>query len=198
MSTGRNYCEGGYRKPSFFCISGYGFLFFFYPEINANASYIYSIFTFHNYSILNIVESDEVRKKVPYQLDVPYGVGEREKFDIYGADSLPTGTWIFNFNFNEVESYHTKKKNILDAPVFVYIHGGYWHLLDRFMSAYCVEPLYKAGIITIILGFEVAPKGTLIFIKEVGSWCLLAYTHNLFCGYYQWKWVKWLNKIKLR
>ncbi len=33
-----------------------------------------------------------MRKKVPYQLDVPYGVGAREKFDIYGADSLPTGT----------------------------------------------------------------------------------------------------------
>jgi len=47
-----------------------------------------------------------------------------------------------------------------DAPVFVYIHGGYWQLLGKSISAYCVKPLHNEGIISVIVGYDLAPNGT--------------------------------------
>lgn len=48
-----------------------------------------------------------------------------------------------------------------DAPIFVYIHGGYWQELDKTISAYPVEPLYKAGHKVIVLDYELCPRITL-------------------------------------
>lgn len=47
----------------------------------------------------------------------------------------------------------------IDAPVFVYIHGGYWQALDRTISSYCVTPQFKAGHVVAVVGYELAPKG---------------------------------------
>ncbi|XP_031622293.1 kynurenine formamidase [Contarinia nasturtii] len=82
-------------------------------------------------------ESDRIRSKISFET-VKYG--ERftnETFDIYGID-LPK-----------------------DAPVFVYIHGGYWQALDKTVSAYVVEPLYKAGHKVIVLDYDICPNVTL-------------------------------------
>lgn len=46
-----------------------------------------------------------------------------------------------------------------DAPLFVYIHGGYWQDLSRDISAYCVRPLARAGTRVAILGYTLAPHG---------------------------------------
>lgn len=51
----------------------------------------------------------------------------------------------------------------LDAPIFIYIHGGYWQLanIDKTNSAYVVEPLYKAGHKVIVLDYDICPNITL-------------------------------------
>lgn len=85
--------------------------------------------------------STYVKHEVSCQLDIPYGVREGEKFDIFGAEELPK-----------------------DAPVFVYIHGGYWQALDRSISAYSVAPQHKAGHVVAIIGYELAPK---VNLKEI-------------------------------
>merc|ERR1712071_366202 len=79
--------------------------------------------------------SAQVRETVPCDLDVPYGTREGEKFDIFGANTLPQ-----------------------DAPVYVHIHGGYWQDLERCISSYCVTPLYNAGNIVVIIGYDLTPK----------------------------------------
>ena len=39
-------------------------------------------------------ESDLARSSIDCELDVAYGPAENEKLDIFGAKSLPNGTWI--------------------------------------------------------------------------------------------------------
>lgn len=49
-----------------------------------------------------------------------------------------------------------------DSQIFVFVHGGYWHLdFDKTNSAYVVEPLYKAGIKVVVLDYDLCPKVTL-------------------------------------
>lgn len=79
--------------------------------------------------------SAQVKETIPCDLDVPYGIREGEKFDIFGANSLPQ-----------------------DAPVFIYIHGGYWQDLERCISSYCVAPLYEAGNVVVVVGYDLTPK----------------------------------------
>lgn len=50
---------------------------------------------------------------------------------------------------------------VSDAPIFVYIHGGYWQALDKTSSAYVVEPLYRAGHKVIVLDYDLCPTVTL-------------------------------------
>jgi acetyl esterase/lipase len=46
-----------------------------------------------------------------------------------------------------------------ESPIFVYFSGGYWQLLCGEMSAYVVEPMYHAKIVTIVVDYARAPGG---------------------------------------
>ena len=48
--------------------------------------------------------SQEVRSKVKAQLDIPYGLEERQKLDVY----LP------------------ENPGVAPVPVLIFFHGGYW------------------------------------------------------------------------
>jgi len=87
-------------------------------------------------------ESEKVRKTVPSKLDVPYGPSDRQKFDVFGTD-LPE-----------------------DAPIFIYIHGGYWQLLDKASYNYIAQPFYNKQIKTIFIEYDLAPNVTLSQIMD--------------------------------
>lgn len=60
------------------------------------------------------------------------------------------------------ENHQTEKFPCFpDAPVFVYVHGGYWQELNKINSAYCVGPLVAAGIKVIVLDYDLCPSITL-------------------------------------
>lgn len=82
--------------------------------------------------------SELARASVDCELGFSYGLGDREKVDIYGMKTLPG-----------------------EAPVFIYIHGGYWQELGREMSSFMVLPLAKAGAVCAVLGYELAPKASM-------------------------------------
>ncbi|KAB0802649.1 hypothetical protein PPYR_04835 [Photinus pyralis] len=84
--------------------------------------------------------SKYARKNIPCELNVAYGYAEKEKLDIYGTDLPP------------------------DAPIFVYIHGGYWQQLDKDISAYLVESFHRKDIKVIVIGYTLCPNCTL---KEI-------------------------------
>ncbi|KAF5278651.1 hypothetical protein FQA39_LY00693 [Lamprigera yunnana] len=85
---------------------------------------------------VNTEVSNDVKKTVPCQLDVSYGTAELQKFDIYGTN-LPS-----------------------DAPIFIYIHGGYWQSLSKNISSFMVKPLHKNGIKVIVMGYRKCPDFT--------------------------------------
>ncbi|XP_062553004.1 kynurenine formamidase [Armigeres subalbatus] len=106
-----------------------------------------------NFHVKFITEvSKKNRQELSCELDVEYGSGDSEKFDIYGAN-LPR-----------------------DAPLFVYIHGGYWQMLSKTDSGYCAEPLVAKGYRVIVLDYELCPNITLeelvSQIKRAGEYIL--------------------------
>lgn len=52
---------------------------------------------------------------------------------------------------------------ISDAPIYIYIHGGYWQIVDicKEVSAHGVAPLVAAGIKVIVMNYEKCPKVSL-------------------------------------
>lgn len=57
---------------------------------------------------------------------------------------------------------------IKDAPVFVYLHGGYWqdYGLTKDNSRYCVRPLVQNGFRVIIVDYDICPMLTLENLVE--------------------------------
>jgi len=83
-------------------------------------------------------ESAKAHASIECERDVNYGPSENQKLDIFGGKQLPN-----------------------DAPILVYIHGGYWQYLSREASAYCVPPMVSKGVIVAVIGYELAPKASM-------------------------------------
>ncbi|PZC72109.1 hypothetical protein B5X24_HaOG211924 [Helicoverpa armigera] len=81
--------------------------------------------------------SDEATNNIPHKLEIEYGSTPGQKLDILGTD-LPD-----------------------DAPILVYIHGGYWQELSREISRYPAAPLHKSRVKTIVVGYDLCPSATL-------------------------------------
>ncbi|XP_044275822.1 kynurenine formamidase isoform X1 [Varanus komodoensis] len=78
-------------------------------------------------------------------LNVPYGLGEGEKLDVY----LP-------------------KEHSETFPLVLYIHGGYWQFLSKDISGFTAGPLTTHGIALAAVGYDVAPKGQLeVMVRQV-------------------------------
>ncbi|XP_060525678.1 kynurenine formamidase isoform X1 [Cylas formicarius] len=83
--------------------------------------------------------SESLKTLVKCEFNVPYGYGQREQYDIVGID-LPE-----------------------DAPILVYIHGGYWQIKEITHSnqIFIAKVLHKHKIKVITLGYELCPNVTL-------------------------------------
>lgn len=46
------------------------------------------------------------------------------------------------------------------APLFVFIHGGYWRALDRSIFTFMARPWLDAGAMAALVGYELAPAAT--------------------------------------
>src|SRR5271163_3691099 len=69
-------------------------------------------------------------------LDLAYGVGERQKWDIYPAKDP-------------------------GAPVLIFIHGGYWQRNSREFFAVMAEGALTRGLAVAMPGYTLAPEATL-------------------------------------
>jgi len=76
--------------------------------------------------------SAEARQKFDCVLDVPYGSAPAEKLDIFKA----------------------KRRN---APVHVFIHGGYWRMLDKKDFSYVASGLVPHDVTTVVLNYALIP-----------------------------------------
>jgi arylformamidase len=78
-----------------------------------------------------------MRAGLPCRLSVPYGASEPERLDIFPA---VTGG---------------------PSPIFVFLHGGYWRLLDSADSCFMAECLTRAGACVVAVNYALAPHVTL-------------------------------------
>jgi arylformamidase len=71
--------------------------------------------------------SQAVRKRLPCQVDVPYGDGAGEMLDVFPAGGFGT----------------QGVKPGQGAPVLVFIHGGYWRALDKSEHSFVAPPFTR-------------------------------------------------------
>jgi arylformamidase len=79
-------------------------------------------------------------------LDIAYGSRPEEKLDVYKPE---TG----------------------NAPVMIFIHGGYWRALDKKPFAFMAEPLVDAGALVVSINYTLCPAVT---IDEIVRQCRAA------------------------
>jgi arylformamidase len=67
--------------------------------------------------------------------------------------------------------------NIHHSKTLVFIHGGYWHLLDKSIFHFLAEHFLKYNITTVFINYPFAPQSS---IKEIVSSCrkALGWLHN--------------------
>lgn len=77
-------------------------------------------------------DSKAARSNLPCQLDIVYGAGPNENLDIFPA----------------------QKPN---APVVVFIHGGYWRSLDKSDHSFVAPGLHDMGACVVVVNYALCP-----------------------------------------
>ena len=77
--------------------------------------------------------SGQTQQKLPVIKDIPYGKLQREKLDIYPSLQPQSKTLIF-------------------------IHGGYWQMLDKSMFHFIANGFHSYGVTTVLLTYPLAPE----------------------------------------
>ena len=85
-------------------------------------------------------DSAAVRAAGAGRLDNVYGPSARERLDIFPAGEA--------------------------APVLVFIHGGYWRMLDKDSYSFLAPALTAAGISLVTISYPLAPQATMDEIVE--------------------------------
>ncbi len=80
--------------------------------------------------------SDRTRRKRTGYVEVGYGQGPLERLDVFPSSG----------------------KN---APVVVFIHGGYWQALDKRECSFIAEGFVPFGMNTVILNYPLAPRASM-------------------------------------
>lgn len=83
-------------------------------------------------------ESANMRASLPCQIGVKYGPLAAERMDIFPAANQGRA-----------------------APIFVFIHGGYWRLLDAADSSFMAQTFTHKGACVVALNYGLAPKTSL-------------------------------------
>jgi arylformamidase len=91
--------------------------------------------------------SAALRKRTGHTLDIAYGTGERQKID-YFACGTP------------------------GAPLFVFLHGGYWQRNSRDMFSFVAEGPLARGFDVAVIGYTLAPEASLQQILDECTWAI--------------------------
>jgi arylformamidase len=93
-------------------------------------------------------ETAAARASLACHLGLPYGATPAERLDVFPASS-----------------------GARPSPVFVYLHGGYWRLLDAADSGFMAPAFTKAGICVVAVNYALAPD---VSLDEIVRQCRAA------------------------
>jgi arylformamidase len=79
-----------------------------------------------------VAQSALARATLKHHLDVPFGATVQETLDIFPAD-------------------------VPNAPVFVFIHGGYWRSLDKSDHSFVAPALHDMGACVVVVNYALCP-----------------------------------------
>jgi arylformamidase len=79
-------------------------------------------------------ESARVRAELPMRFDVPYGPHHAERLDVFPAAGPER------------------------APVQIFVHGGYWHRLDKADFSFVARGMRPAGAATVVIDYGLIPS----------------------------------------
>lgn len=85
--------------------------------------------------------SAEARSQIPGYLSVPYGPHPDETLDIFPAPQA-------------------------GAPVYFFIHGGYWRALSKDDSSFMAPMFTQAGATVVVVNYSLAPEASLALITQ--------------------------------
>jgi arylformamidase len=91
-------------------------------------------------------DSQSARKRLPCQLDLPYGNNSGETLDVFPASGFSASGGA------RVQS---------GAPVLVFIHGGYWRALDKADHSFIAPALTQAGACVVMPNYALCPAVTI-------------------------------------
>ncbi|KAF0887092.1 KFA formamidase, partial [Crocuta crocuta] len=98
-------------------------------------------------------------------LNVPYGDGEGEKLDIYFPDRVSEGGRMCGWSGRRAQPGTRPQPphplSLTASPFCVFLHGGYWQSGSKDTSAFTVNPVTAEGVAVVVVGYDIAPKGTL-------------------------------------
>jgi arylformamidase len=95
----------------------------------------------------------ETRRTRRHIADVAYGETRLQRLDVFPAENP-------------------------NAPIQVFIHGGYWRALDKSGFSYLAEPLLAAGATTVLLNYDLCPTVTLDeIVQQVRRALIWVYRH---------------------
>lgn len=83
-----------------------------------------------------VERSADSRERLGGKLDVAYGDTPGQTLDVFRAENS-------------------------DAPIHIFIHGGYWRALDKSANSFVAEALVQAGATTVLLNHDLCPLVTL-------------------------------------
>jgi arylformamidase len=83
--------------------------------------------------------SAAVRQSADCKIDIAYGLGDKEKLDIFSA---------------------AKSSMSKAAPVLIFIHGGYWRSLDKADQSFLAPAFTKQGSCVVIPNYSLCPAVT--------------------------------------
>ena len=97
--------------------------------------------------------SELFRQGANCDLDLSYGDGEKDKLDIFRCGHL-------------------------NAPLFVFVHGGYWQRGDKSIYSYVAESFVNAGIDVALIGYQLCPEASMTNIVDNIRQALVWLWHN--------------------
>ena len=98
-------------------------------------------------------ESARARAELPMRFDVAYGPHHDERLDVFAA-ARPGS-----------------------APIQIFIHGGYWHRLDKADFSFVVRAFRPAGALTVVVNYALIPAVDMdALVRQVRS--AVAWVHG--------------------
>ena len=85
--------------------------------------------------------SEDFRANVDSSLDCQYGNGEKDKLDIFRSG----------------------KPN---APLFIFVHGGYWQRGDKSIYSFVADSFVNSGIDIALIGYQLCPGASMTNIVD--------------------------------